>query len=997
MLRRVSRRLLVHSTSIHNTSTRRIIIHILDCSNFNRRLSIYSSLLVQCQPFFIQLRSFSQVLSNRPVVPPDEYEELKNFLSDPMTSGPSMERAKEIVTDWMQLYVDPSMPGQDASVMVMVAKAMENPQFVIQVYKCLRDAGVSPSPITLEYSAAACAQLGEWNTVLEIIDFMHQEEEIMPPSLSIYENAIRSCHAAKIWMKAKRLLEEMRTYKLRASTELYMMSIRLCIDCKELTATRVLFKALLHAYDEELDEMEKQEIVTDLITAALDAQSLPQTLFFREELLTRNYSVSKILYTRVIHLCAVERKWHMARVLLQQYVDINARPPQAALSNRYTDDIERLFKEMEIQDFEISLAVYNAALRNFGQLSLLDDAVAIYSKMRARNVIPDATSFAALICACGTHVEQSKIFFTELQHHQCKPTLNVVHGYLLVPSRAKQWEEVINRYVSIQECGLLEKLPLESDVRIQSLIAIAYGRLYRSEEMLRVFTSMKVQGLEPNLHVYGEAMFSYIRQTKWRHALMLFDHIFQHQTLQMKEKRMLENFPMLWDAAVLACVHGKDTQRAANLCNMIINQRVPISMVTGERLAAMLTSFPMETLWNSFKMIPSLHRTKNNGRLNPRVQNAILKRVVNESDTMLAEKIVAEGWQEIRIIPNSMTFALMLRLYSHLEDQINFNKWWSRMEQANVKPTIYIFRSLMRQLNVLSVKCENEAYLESFASFLQHKSIRYQSEKAIKFENARKYAAHLGRIALDVMEQCEIDPDALCLQNYLLLSQDSHHVARVLDSVEDAISVFQRDSNDDNQDYGLLSPRLLHTLFTTLTNFPDGRRVQNLLVQIVRDLPSDISEDALAAFCAANDGIHALQLLRELLNANCALSDEHILYFLTNSYTCKTSTLETETSRPRSGDHVIVDMAMLLCESKNVMMEASSLTFLIQQVVELSKWQERDVYEKSTQEEIDSMNKLLVRAFLEFSVSQVQDFLVNVVNPDDLVYFDSIFDELQAN
>ncbi|OWZ20953.1 putative mitochondrial protein [Phytophthora megakarya] len=911
----------------------------------------------------LQLRSFSQVTSSCPPVPQDEYEELKSFLSEPATSGPAMERAKEIVIGWMQQFVDPAMPGQDATVMVMVADAMQDPQFVMQVYTGLRDAGVAPSPITLEYSVAACAQLGQWRTALEIIDFMHQAVDLMQPSLDIYENAIASCHVGKKWMRAKHLLEEMRTYGLEASPELHVASIKLCIESKESTGTRVLLDAFLNAYAEELDDDEKQEIVTDLFHAAIDAQSLPQALFFRDELLARHYPVSKDLYSRLIHLSAVKRQWHKARVLLRQFVNINAPPPTAAPSNRYTNDIRLLLKDMQTHDIDIPLTVYNAALRNFGQISLLDDALAVYSVMRERGVTPDATSFAALMCSCGTQVEQSEVFFSELLRNNCVPTLDVVHAYLLVPSRAGQWEEVLRRCNVVQDKeSLFKNLPLDSDVRIQSLVAVAYGRLHQSEEMLRVFTTMKVKGMEPNLHVYGEALFAYINQDQWRHALMLFDHLFQQQTPEMQEKRVLENFPMIWDAAILACMLGEQTQRAAVLYDTIIEQRVPISMVTGERLAAMLTSIPSETLWKSFRSISSLHRTKTRERLNPRVQNAVLKRAVDENDTTLAEKIVASG-MEMNILPNSMTYALMLRLYASREDQGAFHMWLRRMEDAKVKPTLFVFRALMHQLSHLSVDCEDQ------------------------------YAAELGRVVLDIMEGRNMRPDTLCLQHYLLLCQEPDHVARAFASVEAAMSAT---SEDDAHDCVQLTPRLLHTLFTALGNFPDSQRVRKLLIEIVRELPSDLSEDALAAYCATNDGYHALQLLRELLDSKCALNDEHILFFLTNSFTCDSASTEFENARPRSSYGGIVDIADLLYGSDTVKMEAACLAFLIKHVVELSKWQHRDVYEVSTQEEIKAMKKLLVRAFSQFSISQVTEFLSKVIDKDDLVHVASVLDELQG-
>lgn len=239
-------------------------------------------------------------------------------------------------------------------------------------------------------------------------------------------------------------------------------------------------------------------------------------------------------------------------------------------------------------------------------------------------------------------------------------------------------------------------------------------------------------------------------------------------------------------------------------------------------------------------------------------------------------------------------------------------------------------------------------------------------------------------------------PDTLCLQNYLLLSQKPDHVARVLALVEDAMSATNEDDEDCAQDCVNLTPRLLHTLFTALDNFPDGQRVRKLLIEIMRYLPSDFSEDALAAYCAANEGYHALQLLRELLDAKCLLKDEHVLFFLTNSYTCESSSLVSENSRPRSGYGVIVEMASLLCESETVTMEATCLAFLIQHVVELSKWQQRDVYEISTQEEIDAMKKLLVRAFAHFSITQVTEFLSKVIDKDDLVHVMSVLDELQG-
>uniref|UniRef100_M4B279 Pentacotripeptide-repeat region of PRORP domain-containing protein n=1 Tax=Hyaloperonospora arabidopsidis (strain Emoy2) TaxID=559515 RepID=M4B279_HYAAE len=956
------------SAAIHSTySATRRTSHRPSASS--RRLNISVSPVQQDSQSFsrsLQQRSFTRD-NGKPgppiPVPQDEYEELKTFLAEPETSGPIVDRAKEIVMKWMQQYVTSDMPGQDATVMVMVADAMQDPQFVMHVYTYLRDAGVSPSPITLEYSVAACAQLGQWQTAMEIVDYMHQAVEIMKPSLDIYENAITSCHAAKKWIKAKYLLEEMRTYKLEASPKLHVASIRLCIESLESTATEVLLRAFLRAYEGTLDADEIRDIITDLFHAAVDAESLPQALFLRNELMTRQYSVSKELYSRLVYLCAMKRQWHKGRT----------------------------------NDIDVPLVVYNAALRNFGQISLAGDALSVYSNMRKHQVVADAASFAALMCSCGTKVKQSEDFFRELQRANCKPTLDVVHAYLLVPSRAKEWEEVLRRYALVHdEQPLYTGLPLESDVRVQSLVAVAYGRVHHSEEMLRIFTNMKVKGMEPNLHVYGEALFAYIRQDQWRHALMLFDHLFQQQTSEMQEKRKLETFPMLWDAAVLACEKGEQIERAAMLYDTIIEQRVSISMTTGERLAAMLTSIPSETLWRSFQLIPSLYKTKTKSHLNPRVQNAVLRRAVEENDSNLAERIVTDGMQKMEITPNSMTFALMLRLYANREDQESFHLWLGRMDESKVKPTLFVFRALMHQLSNLSHDCENRMYVDAIGDFLHEYQSVPSAINSANIKNTREYVANLGRTALDIMEARGIGPDTICLQNYLLLSQDPDHVIRALVLVEDAVSATSERGEDTAQGCVHLTSRLLHTLFTALDNYPDGQRMRKLLVQIVKDLPTDLSEDAIAAFCAANDGQNALQLLQELLDSKCSLSDEHVLFFLTNSYTCELSSPASGDSRPKSANGMIVDMVSLLCASETVAMEAGCLAFLIQHIVDLSKWQQQDGFDVSTQEEIDAMKKLLVRAFAHFSISQVTEFLSKVIARDDLVHVISVLDELQG-
>ena len=150
----------------------------------------------------------------------------------------------------------------------------------------------------------------------------------------------------------------------------------------------------------------------------------------------------------------------------------------------------------------------------------------------------------------------------------------------------------------------------------------------------------------------------------------------------------------------------------------------------------MRTSVPSETLWRSSKSIPYTDEKS----LNPRVQIATLKRAVEENDTTnSAEQIVTDGIQKTNMLPNSMTFALMLRVYANRGNQESFRSWWCKMDEGKVKPTLFVFRALMQQLCNRSVDCEDLAYLNAIGDFLRKRQPRDSISAVVNVENTRKY------------------------------------------------------------------------------------------------------------------------------------------------------------------------------------------------------------------------------------------------------------------
>lgn len=967
-------------------------------------------------------------------IPHDAYDQLKAFLEAPETSGERHNTVRAVVSSVLEQHLHPGMPGQEATVLVMVADATEDPRFVLQVYEALRDAGVAPSPLTLEYTAAACASLGEWQLALEVIEFMHRATDLMHPSLDIYENAVAACHRDGKWMRTKQLLEEMRVYNLEASPELHAESIKLCIAQHEPTATRALVDKFLQLFfttdmdDDEIDveavKEEELDYLSEFFDASIAARSLSQARFFRDKMLERGFHVSKDTYASLVELSALRRQWHDARVLVRQFVDRNAPAPVPAPSAKYARDISALLSDMRAHGFEISLPIYNAALRNYGKLVMFNEASQLLGEMAERGVAPDATSFAAVLSSCGARVDDSERLFQQLQalvassstvpsadpfhsERSASVLLDACHAYMLVASRAQQYSLVLERHrrlIDVSSPLPVTKDAIQGDVRIQSLVAIAQARTQDDRAMLRTFTRMKVQGLAPNIHVYGEAMHAYIRQNQWRHALLLFDHMRQRALFPSDS---LARSSLIWDAVIQACAHGDDEQpRASVLFDEIVTMGARISPRSVELLVEMLVDVPCETLWDAFKRMESVHKVrKQPERRNPKVMNAHLKRAVEEKNVALAERIFGDALRELDMVPNAMSYALMLRLYASREDQAGFHAWASRLaaEAApsstgeGVKVSVFALRAVLAHLVTLQRACESSAYLESIAALLLADDYDGNREELT--------AEQLAQNALDRVAEIGHATDTLCLQSYLLVSQESEHTSRALSILEDAL--LHSDSGDKDL---ALSSRFLHTLFVSIDD-AHPERVRALLLRLHETLPRDLLDDALAAFCSCHGPIETLALLRALVGSGSyELEDEHALLFLASCYSGngsgdirRTRQRDNESSshdvektsfpprQPSDVDAVVELCALMREQDVGAALQASTVAFLVQQIVELST--SSPAVAPATLREVDALLSLLTHALAHFPSEQVREFLAQVVDREHLALFASVMEQ----
>ncbi|GLD99197.1 hypothetical protein PINS_up007915 [Pythium insidiosum] len=950
-------------------------------------------------PSAIPLRTLATTAASTPShepVPREDFETLKAFLMQPATEGDRATAARSILARMVQRHTYATMSGQESAVMSMVADALEDPALVVDVYLAQRRAGVEPTPMTLELTAEACARVGDWDSVRDVIDEMHRAVDLMHPSVEIYENAVRACRTAQRWMQGKQLLAEMRQYGLEASPEIHLEVIETTVACRELTATSQLFQDFLAAFP-YIEPEDVLETLEDLRCVAVEHEALPHAVFFRDQIVARHGEVSHDAYEAMIHLAARLGRWHEARVLLAQLTRARSLPI-APPSHQFTRDVDQLLREMVEHGLDVPRTVFNAALRAYGATTKRAKAEALISTMRARGVEPDSVSYAALMCACGADLGASQQYFDEWRHSDSPVTLDALHAYVLAASRAKAWDSVLARFATAQtvvdsagDAALSQQFA--RDARIQSCLAVAHGHLGNDDEMLRVFTNMKVHGLVPNLYVYAAAMTAYTRKGQWRHALMLFDHTWHEDGLS---RERLARFPLLMDAAIDAAIAGDDTERLRELYGLVVSRQCEVRPHTAALLIAHMRDIPTETVWSAFRSLSYLHEVQFHApKRSVRVVNAVLLRAVSERNTFVAEKILQDARTELGIRRfNAMTYSLMLDLYARLGQHAKFLQWCDEMQRSGAACSVFTVRALLRRLRGLVLvndgaddDDDNEEEPEQSDDTNDQgdteqdmRSLAERASRLLDAPDVEAFAdpADLARRVLRVAAQRGHSLDAVCLDHYLSLCSSSVDLAFVFDCLESApTEALARllDDDDPNADAAFF-----HSLFAGALDVSPSleQRARELVLRCTTsaelEYDADIAKAVLTAFCATQAPAAAVELLRALVDRGYELDDDELVLFLASTGVSDSDTTGRDgLARLRDVSQVLVDAELDVGHACATFLLQTSLSLLrrsptdAEPVLDLVTTLLSDVLDGSSRDDL--------RAFLETMTAGSPDAL----------------------
>lgn len=861
-----------------------------------------------------------------------DFEDLTNFLSNPSTEETIQDHVRSILERMMKEDVFPSMPGQEAALMIMVADALEDPSFVVQVYQCLREAQVPPSPITLEMTANACASIADWKTALEVVEYMHQEVDNMHPTVDIYEDAIRACRYAKQWLKAKQLLEEMQTYDLEPSPEIFVTCIQACIESRELTATKKLARQLFERYGFEEEIL--HDAYSQLWESVEQIDDKEHGIALWHDRAHFHFELDSNNACQFLNFFAKHREWELVS---EVYHATTGRPRRhgslAFPSSNYTEGVEGLLQSMLDDDFEVQLPLFNAVMREYGRHEQMDKAVRLLDEMKTR-VKPDVITYHAAMRACVRDLQYATKLYDEMRGHNISPTADVYHALLLSAMRAEEYKLVLSQFESFSD---EDAASMSQDSRILSIIVIAHSKLENQEVVIRCFSDMKMNGLQPNLAAYAATLRAFIHLDQPHRALMLFDHLVHQQD----GNEGVNKNRRLWEEVVEAAVKVADESRMVQVYHLFANNEIQITPRTAALLVENLHDVPVYDHWSLFRKRNYLHRRSGNTNESiATVTNAALKRAVEELDQNTAEQIVMDAYNNVDSKLTAGSFNWMIRLYTLIEDTTNLSRWFVAMKHAQIEPTTATFRSIFRHLS--NAANPSDAAVLAICRYLDI--------------DPSSTVTSIGFSVLQRMVSLGIPPDELSIDHYLRLPAGSDADA------QKRLALF-----DEHLDHESRSPKLMEMLLHHYALQLHQDNVRQVLLKHLMKLDS-AGIDCVVANFSSNQRVEACASLLEalVLEYPHQVTEDQVVLLLT-------SLLTDERSSDRSIANAAEQMASSMLGHGSLALSHGTVVCLMQIIVRLSE-------QCDLNHTISLFTALLGR--LGLSQQQANAFVVETIGPE---------------
>ncbi|KAK6250340.1 Pentatricopeptide repeat - like 10 [Theobroma cacao] len=237
-----------------------------------------------------------------------------------------------------------------------------------------------------------------------------------------------------------------------------------------------------------------------------------EALTFFREMLGSNVKPDKFTFASVITGCArlgaLNHALWVHSLITEKEIELNAIL-NAALIDMYSKcgrihTAKEVFNSAEHND----VSIWNAMINGLAIHGLAFEAIAVFSKMRVENILPDSITFIVLLTACshsGLVEEGQKYFDLMSGHYSIQPQIEHYGAMVDLYGRAGQLEEAY---------AIIKAMPMEPDIVIWRAL-ISACRTYRKPELGEVAIA-NISRLESGDYVLLSNIYCSVK--KWESA-----------------------------------------------------------------------------------------------------------------------------------------------------------------------------------------------------------------------------------------------------------------------------------------------------------------------------------------------------------------------------------------------------------------------------------------------------------------------------------------------
>ena len=311
-------------------------------------------------------------------------------------------------------------------------------------------AEVSPDVITVNATISSCEKAGKWMHATKLLDMA--EHGSIAPKVITYNATISSCRKDGRWDIALSLLHEMFLGKLLPD----VVSYNACMAVFETSGKwNYALELLMHmekakvvpnvrTYNAAMRSCGKQwEIAVDFFNRMAGAAIEPDTLSYNAVMgcfrsaeksqqafsfLNTMPHISLYSYNAALAACAKPGEWQLALHIFKKMpqtrvaVDVlsyNSTINSCEKSSKWQHALHLL--DMSIAALEATVVTYNAAISSVS--SEWEQAVALFSRMRSADILPDVITFNAMITAYGNSAQKQRALklLETMRFHKLSP------------------------------------------------------------------------------------------------------------------------------------------------------------------------------------------------------------------------------------------------------------------------------------------------------------------------------------------------------------------------------------------------------------------------------------------------------------------------------------------------------------------------------------------------------------------------------------------------